>query len=1065
MSSQNPLSKFRSYRYYHIIAMCDTSDTASQLINLNTVDAWQHPTGVTASPEFDMLGKYAPKATPSGGKYIILINGAEDADLIIEKMNFMSSTAGKAVFGDAGSSVFGDGSLTVTEPHGMNFLDILVLSAMALNCELVTATVVIKTIFVGYTDDGRIETIANSAPLESMIYDLKANVTEKGGTYVISFLAQAGGTARLPTYSNIGTGIKMAIKSTANMPSVTLSRALATLQSKVQAQYEEQYSCIMTSVEYAQSESGIGEDLTNRLSRISYFISLDEMYDDSYVVTDAPSEYKDVGMCNEGIYIDSGPNSSIETIIRSIMDRCPKVAQDASGVGSDNTKFPEGSKVTYKIKAVTRTTTTEDGNVEYQVYYHVYPFRAPNSISSTEIDSGVGISLFEFDYMYTGLNTDVLKFDIDMPFGAQYINVASINNSFMDQLEVVNSRTTTSPNIFHRLKSSGSNAKLPVPFGNQVVSQTLVNTQNPVNTTNMVYTLANAAVVNQFSVTMEIVGNPLLMSVINSSHTTDPELFKSSGMINLASVDLTSSDGVPQPSLYNWLDGPTFAKVNINMPINNDPLQLMLSGSGYSRPFWYDGKYIVLTCNSKFEGGVFTQELEMMMHIEDAAKYDITTNNKFISSFQKGTEQCYDNRMFITPNQNQTAYQNAEPFPSVNEDSTKVSQYILNRARSNKEMCVVTGWDKASPRVQAAILDAAELYGVDPILMGMIASRESNFNPAAKPPASYKSTASGLYQHVKDTWNGLVKAGKVQGVPANTPEYKSLALRFDPVYSARGGAAYIRDIVKSVGSDSPGMVYLAYFAGEPTAKKIIRGANAGQTLKAAIGDKLFKKYQSSNPNVITSENFPAASLISWAENKMAKESLRGTCAKSMMPTESELDAAKTIKIPADVEESLGNLTTKGNVQQTANTPSATDNPYLVEAGVEAYLEKISKEHKEGPNANNPYLVDADVEESLGSVTASGLPGSNQASLSSIDRGEDAYSNDQVDIVISRSGAEAISIVTDPAILEKQRQSVCGIGKLPETTEDIKDNTNVVSNDAASSASNPSPTTVTGVSVS
>src|SRR5512139_1247638 len=87
------LASFRSYSYYHVLVMCDSSETAHALTESQLMGAWDHATPETAAIDPNIttqdLGKYSPKcvgyiAGPNQerscvGRYCVLINGSTDA--------------------------------------------------------------------------------------------------------------------------------------------------------------------------------------------------------------------------------------------------------------------------------------------------------------------------------------------------------------------------------------------------------------------------------------------------------------------------------------------------------------------------------------------------------------------------------------------------------------------------------------------------------------------------------------------------------------------------------------------------------------------------------------------------------------------------------------------------------------------------------------------------------------------------------------------------------------------------------------------------------------------------
>ncbi|MND98442.1 Phage lysozyme [compost metagenome] len=68
-----------------------------------------------------------------------------------------------------------------------------------------------------------------------------------------------------------------------------------------------------------------------------------------------------------------------------------------------------------------------------------------------------------------------------------------------------------------------------------------------------------------------------------------------------------------------WLNGPIVVKVNVRMPVEDDP-------NAYE-PFWYDGFYRVLTVQTTFSSGDFTQDMEMLAITDNSMPYEEDSSN------------------------------------------------------------------------------------------------------------------------------------------------------------------------------------------------------------------------------------------------------------------------------------------------------------------------------------------------------------------------------------------------------------------------------------------------------
>ena len=128
---------------------------------------------------------------------------------------------------------------------------------------------------------------------------------------------------------------------------------------------------------------------------------------------------------------------------------------------------------------------------------------------------------------------------------------------------------------------------------------------------------------------------------------------------------------------------------------------------------------------------------------------------------------------------------------------------------------------KPTDEVLAAIKKASDKVGVDFGYMMAMAGQESGFNPTIK---AKTSSATGLYQFIDSTWNGMVqKYGQQFGIKPGD--------RTDPYAQAVMGALYTKDngdLIKGVlGRDAnPTELYMGHFLGGGGVKNFLKGMKA-----------------------------------------------------------------------------------------------------------------------------------------------------------------------------------------------------------------------------------------------
>ena len=118
--------------------------------------------------------------------------------------------------------------------------------------------------------------------------------------------------------------------------------------------------------------------------------------------------------------------------------------------------------------------------------------------------------------------------------------------------------------------------------------------------------------------------------------------------------------------------------------------------------------------------------------------------------------------------------------------------------------------------VKKIITDNARRAGEDPGIMQTMAAVESSMNPNAK---ASTSSASGLFQFIRSTWQAMLAQHGKYGLGPNTSP-------FDPAASTLMAAEYIKQNKKIISTvkPNPGIneVYLAHFLGPGGARTFLR---------------------------------------------------------------------------------------------------------------------------------------------------------------------------------------------------------------------------------------------------
>ncbi len=868
----NPLARFASYSYYHVLAVCNSSETADALANkaTNVVDAWLHPTmgsSTASSPASEDMGRYAPKSLGDGLEYCILINGATDAAFTITRASFSTLAAAAATNNDRFTSLAVEGEIEISEPKGVTFMDVIVRCCVALGKDPAHVTFMLKTFFVGYHDDGSTETISNVAPISFIVIDATGEFTEAGGTYKLEFVCTQNGASRLPQFDKM---LKMP-----DIAGNTLQQAVNAMQKSIDESYAKMYSCV------EQQVRKTNPSLVPALKKVKYVIELGELYRGSEYKLEASSQQNgDKGTCDDAAKLSTGTDVSLESALQQMMQHCERVEKDSKeGITRNITvggrTIEKGRPCGYKIH--TSYTSKNKTDPEYCVTYRIEPFPNPRDLlkgGEKVIKEVVEPNTIHFEYMYTGKNVDILQFDMKMTMGLAYLMTAVVRNSYKDQGEVTPAGTIV-PDTSRvadaqtRVKSSDNQNKLvdiPVFFGTSLDIPSRRSTKNPAATAGSVYNMTKHASVEVLDASMKITGNLLLLhsALQQTASSTVP-------------ADKPRA-GIDQQPVMDWGHVPAYAKVNIRMPAHNDDLKLFSdTDRSFTQQFWYDYYYYILGVEHVFEDGEFTQNIEMIgmprpiegetgtpTENKDTFATDVadcfTNANKSCGSDggsggKVGTESTPTGASAPAAHDRKTVADS----PAVKTGQSGISPEAIDKIVINTSPDNIVGWAKADPKVKQGIIDAVKGDRIPLSTYVAIASIESGGNPGARSGDG----AAGIFQFVTDTWNSIMPDHKVT---KQTP--KSQDPRYDPYLNAVAARRYLNKIVDAMGGNtSPTWIYMGHNLGigaGPAVKKVV-DSGGREAMTDLYTRRKFKPYGSKDVPKEPSTDFYARQWQAFAE--------------------------------------------------------------------------------------------------------------------------------------------------------------------------------------------------------
>lgn len=625
---ENPLASYRSYSYHHILIVCDTDAAADWIsdpdrgtsVFRSIGSAQQIPTEPQVVDDLDATTAETERLVP--GNYVVILNELVDTSFRIRNASWFTATAASTDQQDRFNSIAVEGQIEVQEPRGVRFMNALNNAADLLQSDPTGLLFILKTIFVGHTDnpqDGSQSTtyITNIRPLRFMLYDVTGTFDTTGGTYLMSFAGASNGAARFPQFSRAAEQITLDAESTLNL-------TMQKLANQMTAQSERNRECLVEAL------VGLyGDDNLNDLRGVTYEIILEDPYTNAEYKVDRFDSRQSSEIGEDATpQLVFGKSSTVEQAIRHIMERSDRVIKDRTeGEGPNQTKYiyKIQSQITMPGVEGIQTENSPRNYGKVVVRYYVRRFAQvknqtvesvlagqDQSVDENEITKDIiQQNLIEFDYIFSGLNTDIINFDIKMEMGLAFLQLLATSNTLPTQVEEINRKivkdNTTIAAGTEVLKGDANEdgditivrTRTPIFPATKVKDVLLRNAGNPKDSAIYQSYLSRHAALENLEVKLEIHGNPNLMNQTNRQAN------------ERARANIQADDGsAAELVMENWDTVPALAKINIFMPSTNDTPS---TSEQFNRErFWYDGYYYIYGVEHRFSEGQFTQELDLL---------------------------------------------------------------------------------------------------------------------------------------------------------------------------------------------------------------------------------------------------------------------------------------------------------------------------------------------------------------------------------------------------------------------------------------------------------------------
>jgi zinc D-Ala-D-Ala carboxypeptidase len=575
----NPLDSFRSYTFHHIWVIARNTDVALDIFR--TADTRDQ---ILNSPNTRQFGGVRTPLTLRGresdpnGKVVVLLNGMTDADLFIDNVRMDGVVQPPEISPGSNTMISQEIMMKVVEPQGVRFLNIYRQALIDLRVANHDAIHVLKTIFVGIRDDGTEEIIDTVPPTMLQFINMEAEFSEQGASYDMMFMHSSA---------------------------VPFSKALSVAPTGVQIKAGGSIQTALEDIARAFTKAAQANAEKVKGRPLQYRIILDDSIKEvaGWSMTSAVSVRQEGA---NGANPQSIPaNITIESMIDRVFSACDTYITQAGKT--------DPSSFWFKIIAtVYRTATSSE--VVYRIVKYNYRKRYDLTDKARDAALVPGVDNPEedafdpddpvliYDYLFTGRNTDVLRYDMKITEGLGFFTTMTNVNNYSDSYAqgTTNTIAAASPESSN-VNEEGDPADrsvAPGHSGNLIMSKNtpLANAKAQYDSLLFQHLSIEAA---KLGSVVRLRGNPGYMSCFS----VDPRL--------IANAPGESPEGMLKPSDI-YLAGVPFIFMNVQMPAtwtgNEDP-----NSTPVMERFWYRGVWEILQITTEFSGNSdFTQELTLL---------------------------------------------------------------------------------------------------------------------------------------------------------------------------------------------------------------------------------------------------------------------------------------------------------------------------------------------------------------------------------------------------------------------------------------------------------------------
>ena len=649
----NPLDKFRTYSYHHFMIAANNTEILRRIeskeISFNSLVGLKHGEMVVNS-----------SGTPG---VVMILNSAVDSKFYIDSFDY-TTFFNKSKTSEQKLTQASTMKMIIRESGGATFLNFLrKVSDEILQTSYSNVCFMIITFFIGHDADGTTHTLlaeVSPKPIVVTMTNMDSAFDHTGGTHTLSLVGMSNGAPlHMPSILYVNRNLNL----TTNDNSILLKDMIADLEGKLNKQLEEQYNSV-------KSSQGVGR-------KAKYKITLPEDWShytikcttkDNYVEKLFDKEKKAVAAdntaraaaANENKKNKVGPesdrfksytNTAVKTTVVQVLNEIFKHCDQIHQALVDNMKLTKDQIAAGDLPRLHQIVTSLTSDEQLvTIHFDVLNYYLPRVATEAQkeaitnktknmsqaqkqqlMDQQMAVNAnvrhtnenqsgIVFEYLFTGMNSDIIQFDIK----ANQVNTLfqtnrpGISKATREAINPASNDPAETNNIDKKTTSIIPLRKYDTVFLPELAAEAqhgyvYASPESAKLRDDYVMMLARLTALTSSSSHLVIRGNPVFLNqTIREIFPHDDTAYEQ----RLAQIDAdaktkaknqkSSFDPTQETSAMASVPNniPMFARVVIKTPIIDEK-----SGAVSYEEFWYQGYYNILQIENKFANGEFTQEL------------------------------------------------------------------------------------------------------------------------------------------------------------------------------------------------------------------------------------------------------------------------------------------------------------------------------------------------------------------------------------------------------------------------------------------------------------------------